>query len=168
LNSWQIIPVPPADGAFFDRPAARVGERLAYVLPFDVLTVYVVERPVVGLGDYGEAPVFVLGGARFDLGGYKSVAHHADAVGVGDRDRCGEHTGLADPLEVGHLPVTVEAVGAREDGVVAGKALAGTDDGHTRTHRPLADHERPFPPHDGRVPDAHAFYVGDRIVRAAR
>jgi hypothetical protein len=133
-----------------------------------VLAVYVVERPVEGLGNHRQAPVLVLIGARLELGGYESVAHYTDAVGVGDRDRGGQHTGLADPLEAGHLPVAVQAVRACEDGVVPGQALAGADDGHARPHRSFADHERTLPPHYGRVSDAHALNVGDRAVRAGR
>src|ERR687894_1548332 len=127
---------PPADRALCQGTSARPREGLAHVLGLHVLAVYVVQGAIVGLGDDGETPVLVLVGALLDLGGYEGVAHHADAVGVGDRDRGGEHAGLADPLQPRHLPVAVEAVAAGEDGIVAREALARRDDGYARPHRP--------------------------------
>jgi hypothetical protein len=79
-----------------------------------------------------------------------------------------KQTGLADPLQARHLAVAVEAMGAGEDGFVAGEALTGTNDGHAGADRPFADHERSFSPHDGCVPDAHALDVSDRVVGTGR
>jgi hypothetical protein len=78
------------------------------------------------------------------------------------------HAGLPDPLQPRHLAVAVEGVRAREDGLVARKPLAGTDDRNAGSHRPLSDDERSLPTNDGRVPYSHALDVGDRSVSARR
>ena len=148
------MPVPPADGTLGHRPATRLTQGLSHVFRLDVLAVYVVEGSVVGLGYNRQAPVLVFVGARLEFGGYQGIAHHADAVGVGDCDWRGEHAGLPDPLQAGHLAVAVETVAAREDRVVPGETLPGTDDGHVCPDRSLPDDERALPPHDGGVPDA--------------
>ena len=132
----------------------------------DVLAVYVVEGAVIGLGHDRQDPVPP--GALLDLGGDEGVAHHAHAVGVGDRHGRLQSTGLPDPLEARHLAVAVEPVRASEDGVFSGEALARADDGHAGAHRTFADDERALAPDNRRVPDAHARNVGDRVVRTGR
>jgi hypothetical protein len=59
-------------------------------------------------------------------------------------------------------------VRAREDGLVAGKPLAGTDYSNAGPHWPLSDDERSFAAYDGRVPYSHALDVGDRTASARR
>src|ERR687890_559069 len=142
--------------------------RIEYVLRRDMHAIDIVQGAVVGLGHHGQAPVFLLVGAGFDLGLYQSVAYDTDTVGVGDRDGRRQHAGLPDPLQPRHLAVAVEGVRAREDGLVAGKPLAGTDDCNARPHRAHPDDERPFAAHYGGVPHPHAFDVGDRIVGPGR
>src|ERR671912_1083692 len=112
------------------------------MLSGDVLAVDIVQGAIIGLGDDGKAPVVLLAGSSLHLGPYQGVAHDADAVGVGDRDRCRQHAGLPDPLQPRHLAVAVEGVRAREDGLVAGKSLAGTDDRNAGPYRSLSDDER--------------------------
>src|ERR687890_1748111 len=142
--------------------------RIEYVLRRDMHAIDIVQGAVVGLGHHGQAPVFLLVGAGFDLGLYQRVAYDTDAVGVGDRDGRRQHAGLPDPLQPRHLAVAVEPVRAREDGLVARKPLAGTDYCNAGSHRPLSDDERTFPTNDGRVPYSHALEVGDRIENARR
>src|ERR671910_2209074 len=136
------------------------------MLSGDVLAVDIVQGAVVGLGDDGKAPVVLLAGSSLHLGPYQGVAHDTDAVGVGNRDRCRQDAGLPDPLQPRHLAVAVEPVRAREDGLVAGKPLAGTDYCNAGPHWPLPDDERSFAAYDGGVPYTHALDVGDRTVSA--
>ena len=58
---------------------------------------------------------------------HQRVAHDADAVGVGDRDRRGQPAGLAHPLEPGQLAVAVERVAAGEQLLDADVGLARHD-----------------------------------------
>src|ERR671921_1099447 len=159
---------PPSDRALLDGPTTSGIERFEYVIRRDVLAVDIVQGAVVGLGHHGETPVLLVVCAGFDLGPYQGVAYDSDAVGVGDRDRCRQDAGLSDPLQPRHLPVAVEPVRAREDGLVAGKPLAGTDYRNAGPHWPLSDDERPFAAYDGRVPYSHALDVDDRIANARR
>ena len=161
-------PRPPTNGAFFYGPRARRGQGLEQVVRGDVLAVDVVEGAVVGLGGDGEGPVVLFAGAGFHLGLYEGVAHDADAVGVGYGDGRREGSRLPDPLQPRHLPVAVEPVGSGENGLVARQPLARTHHRHTRPHGSLADDERPFAAHDGRVSDPHTIDVGDRIFRPRR
>ena len=91
---------PAADVAFGHAPGPRAGPGREDVLLLDVETVDVVEVAVIGLGDDRQRPPH--GGradrALFDLIGDDGVAHHADAVRVGDHDRPFEVAGLLDPV----------------------------------------------------------------------
>ena len=100
-----------------------------------------------------------------DRVGDQRVADHADAVGVGDRDRPAEQARLADPLEPGELAVAVEPVAAGEHRLGPDVALVGQDHGDAGAHRSLADDERAVALDQRRVPDAHAGDVGDGVVR---
>ena len=92
--------------------------------------------------------------------GDERVAHDADAVRVGERDRRREPARLAHPLEPGHLAVAVEHVGAREQLVVAGVVLARED------HRDAGAHVLALDQRDRA--DLHARDVGDRVVLTGR
>jgi hypothetical protein len=87
------------------------------MLGSNVHAVDVVEAAVEGLGDYREA--------GREPGGHQLVAHHADAVGVGQGHGGGQQPRLPDPLEPRHLAVAVEAVAACEDRVASGISTMG-------------------------------------------
>ena len=93
------------------------------------MSVDVVEQPVVGLADDGQRPVEPVAALLY-LSLDQSVAHHADAVGVGQPDRGGEFAGFADPVQTGEFAAAVEPVGAREDGLGPDVAMRD-EDGHS-------------------------------------
>jgi hypothetical protein len=84
------------------------------------------------------------GVAALDLPGDDRVAHHADAVGVGDHDRTVEKAGVVDPGGAGHFAVAVEGEPGGEDGVV-GSLAAGMDGGDAGAHGPLPTTSLPLP-----------------------
>ena len=96
LNPWQIMPVPPPTLPSATAPPLRAVERREHVLRLHVKAVDVVEIAVPGFGhDRQRPPVagrigFALSDAPLDCG----VAHHADAVGVGDQHRAFEEAAI--------------------------------------------------------------------------
>ena len=103
----------------------------------------------------------VVAGRRLD----QRVAHHADAVGVRDADRARQHPVLADPLEAGELAVAVEPMRPGEDRLGPDVAVVRDDDRHAGANRTLPRTQRTFAFDQGRVPDAHAGDIGDRVQR---
>ena len=130
-----------ADVAFFDRAAMRGVERVESILGFHVESVDVVQPAVPGFGHHGERPpvAFHVGRAVLDFPGDDGVAHHADAVRVGDHDGAVEKAGVFEPGCAGHLAVAVEREPAAEDGVVGvlPRGRIGSDTGADRTFADL-------------------------------
>jgi hypothetical protein len=115
------------------------------VLRADVHPVDVVEDAVVRLGDDRQAPpvsVGATGRPHLGLVADQRIADDPDAVSVGDGDRAGERTALAQPLQAGHLAGPVERVAAREDRPIPGVLAARQDHGDAGPNRPRADDER--------------------------
>ena len=81
-----------ADVAFFHGAAVGSIEGVEGVLGLDVESIDVVQIAVPGFGDDGQGPpvAFHVGLAALHFPGDDRIAHHADAVGVGDHDRAVE------------------------------------------------------------------------------
>ena len=163
-----------ADAALRHRPAARRGERREQVLRAHVLPGDVVQPAVPGLGDGGEAevaagPVLAERRAGVDLAAAERVAHDAEAVRVGQRDRRREQAALADPLEAGEVAAAVERVAAGEQRLHGDLALVRDDRRDAGAHRPLPHHERAGVALDERdAADGDAGHVGDGVQRPGR
>ena len=152
-----------ADRTFRDAAGMRVGERLVKVIAGHVLTVDVVQDAIPRLADDRQRPGLAHA-ALAPLDGAQRVAHHADAVRVRDRDLARQETRLADPREPGQLAVAVQAMRPGERGVGPGRPGSWPDHRHSRAHRADPDLERPIAADHGRVTDADALDVRDRVV----
>ncbi len=152
------------DGAFGDRAVRCRIDRREQVLRPDVLPVDVVQRAVVGLADHGEAPERRPLRPVPHLVGDERVAHHADAVGVRDRDRRREESGLPYPLETGQLAVAVERVAAGEQRLV-GDAVVRDDRRDPRPDRSRAHSQGTVAVDQRRDANADARDVRDRVHR---
>ena len=118
---------------------------------------------VVGFGDDRQPPRLQRVLLR-DLPLDDRVAHDADAVRVGDRDRTFEQPALLDPGRAGHLAVAVEREPRGEHRIGVGLA-ARMHDGHAGAHRALADDQLAAAGDQRGVADLDAGHVGDRIER---
>ena len=97
------------------------------------------------------------------------VAHHADAVGVGDHHRPFEEARLLDPGRAGHLAVAVQREPARRTTGSAIESLAARQDrGDAGAHRALADLQLALARDERRVADLDAGDVGDGVGGAGR
>jgi hypothetical protein len=131
-----------------------------------VEAVLVVEQAVRGLADDRQGPRRPGRPWSIDHLGHQRVAHHPDAVRVGEGDGRGQHPRLADPLEPGHLAVAVEAVAAGEHRLVHVGWSARDDHRDAGPDRPVADHQWTLAFDEGGVADTDAWHVGDGVVRA--
>src|SRR5260370_426908 len=114
--------VAAANAAFFDRTGFRGVDGVEGVLGLDVEAVDVVEPAVPGFGNDGKRPP-VAGGIRLamrDAPLDDRVAHHANAVRVGDHHRSFEEAGFFDPGGAGHFAVAVERPTAAKHWIVHG------------------------------------------------
>ena len=152
-----------ADRAFPGHPAGCTVERGVHVLRLHVKAVDVVQPAVVGFGDDRQPPRLQDVATR-DLPLNDRVAHDADAVRVGDRDRPLEQAALLDPGRAGHLAVAVQREPGGEHGIVVGPA-ARMDDRDAGANRTLADDELAAAGDQRRVSDLHPGDVGDRVER---
>src|SRR5690606_24936501 len=95
------------------------------------------------------------------------VAHDADAVRVGDRDRTLEKTALLDPRRAGHLAVAVQREPPGEDRIGI-RLSARVDDGDAGADGAPSHHELAFARDERRVADLDARDIGDGIAGARR
>ena len=131
--------LPSATGPVFAESSAAKTSCLLHVKAVDV-----VEPAVPGFGDHRQRPLVLVHSVIAERPGDDGVAHHADAVGVGDARRALEKAGFLDPGGAGHLAIAVEAEPSGVDGI--GILLsAGQDDRDAGTDRTLADLELPSP-----------------------
>ena len=79
-----------------------------------------------------------------------------------------QEAGLTDPLEAGQLAVPVQPVAAGEGGLGPGVVGAGHDDGDAGAHRAASDDQRAVAVDEGRVADADAGDIGDRVGLSRR
>ena len=146
-----------ADVALPDRSRRGRVDRLDHVLGAHVHAVDVVQGPVPGLPHHRQAPGLLGAGPAGQPGRDQGVAHHPDAVGVGDRDRRGEQARLADPLQAGQLPVAVQPVAAGERRLGVRVVRGGEQHRHPGAHGVAPD--------QGGVAHPDPGHVGDRVVR---
>src|SRR5439155_26661248 len=86
------------------------------------------------------------------------IAHHADAVSIGDHHWTIEEAGILDPMRASHLAVPVQAEPAGENGI-SGVLAAGQNRRHPRPHRADAYLQRARPGDQSRVADFDAFNI---------
>jgi hypothetical protein len=153
-----------ADVALRDRAARGSVERRIHVCGLDVKAVDVVEMAVPGLGDDRQRPPVAgrVGGALAHAPGDHGVAHHADAVRVGQEHRPLQLPRLLDPGGAGHLAVAVQCEPSAEYRRAQAIAAARQDRGDARAHlvpaRQVLDQRG--------VANRHAGDVRDRIERS--
>ena len=128
--------------------------------------VEVVQRAVVGLAHGGQCPEVIAATARLDRRGNQGIADGADAVGVRDPDRAGQHAVLPDPFQAGELTVAVEPMRPGEDGLGPDVAVMRQHHRDTGAHGTLADAQLSITANDRGMPDPNAGHVGDGVVLA--
>ena len=154
LKPWQIMPVPPPTLPSLTEASLASRQRIVDVVGGDVRAVDVVEHAVPRLGDDGQRPP-VVAGALCRLDPHERVANDADRMGIGQRDRGGEQTGLFDPVTSRHLPVAIETMNAGEHRTRRWRFETRDDHGDTGTDRPASrPRDAPFPAISVRCPTA--------------
>ena len=147
-------------------PAMGGVERIEDMLRLDMETIDIVEPAVPGLRHNRQAPVKTarVRAALLDSPVNDGVAHDADTVRVGDRDRAFEESTFLQPGRPRHLAVAVETEDAGIDRIVVFSPRQ--DRGHAGADRALADFDFSFAADQRRVADLNASDVGDRVERA--
>src|SRR5690606_9831404 len=124
--------VAAADVAFGNGAASCCIQRSQGVGLGYMLTVNVVDHPVVGLGHYRHGPeVLALPevGVLADRPARGCMVDDADTVRVGDAQRTDEVAAVLDPVRAGHLAVAVERVETRPHRLRLAVAAARQDGG---------------------------------------
>jgi hypothetical protein len=128
------------------------------VLARDVQAADVVETAVVGFADQRVDRSHLLVARLSDRVAHDGVHRRADAQRVGQHDRRLDRTELVDLCRSRQLAERIADKHRPGDLVLKHVAAVRHDRGDARTHTVTLD--------DGRVPDAHALDVRDRIRRA--
>ena len=160
------MPVPPPTLPSATGPRFASAQRLRSVLGSDVETVDVVEVAVPGLGHHRQRPPVarcIRATGTHALGDHR-IAHHADAVRVGQHHRAFQLAGFLEPCRAGHLAVAVEREPRAEhrsvEAVVATRQDRGDAGAHLVPVRQVLDQRD--------LADGDAGDVGDRIERTGR
>jgi len=128
---------------------------------FNVKAVDITQEAVVGLGDDRQQPRLrrvALLQRPLD----ERVAHHPDAVHVGDHNCTREKARLLGPSRPRHLTVAVENADTDEYWVAGFTPWQHRR--HACPHRTLPNDQRPLPVTEGGVADLDAGHVGDGVT----
>ena len=164
------MPVPPPTLPSSTGPECALLERLEDVLGLHVKAVDVVQPAVPGLRHHRQRPPGaggILGPVR-DAPGDDRIAHHADAVGVGDHHRAFEEPDSSTQVVPVISPLPFSANQPAKEKRWMESRPARQDRGDPGAHRPLADHQLAAAGDERRVADEDAGDVGDGIQRAGR
>ena len=96
------------------------------------------------------------------------IAHHTDAVRVGDHHRAFEKSGLFHPGRAGHFAVAVLGEPAGKNGIAHGFLAARQNCGDAGADRSLADLQFSFTGDERGVANGYAGHVGDGVERTGR
>jgi hypothetical protein len=154
-----------ADIAFFDWPGFRGVDGVERVLGLYVEAIDVVEPAVPRFGDYRERPP-VSSGIGLTVGDTPlndGVAHHSDAVRIGDHHWTFEEAGLFHPRCASHLAVAVEGPPAGKNRIAHGIFAAWEDCGDTGADWAFADLEFAIAGNESGLTDGNATHVGDGV-----
>ena len=154
------------DGALLGKTACGAVERREHVRRLHMEAVDVVEAAVVGLGHDRQPPRLQRVLQRV-LPLDDRVAHHAHAVGVGDRYRSFEQPAFLHPGRPRHLPVAVQREPGGKDRIGVG-LTARVHHGDARAHRALPHDELAAAGDERGVAHFDAGHVGDRVERPRR
>lgn len=121
-----------ADRTLGHRPAHRCPQGFGDVFRFHMEAVDVVEQAVESLKHHRhvpvEAPVIRL---LLPVQHNQRIAHHAQAVGVGEGDGTGQQAGLANPLQTCGVTVAVQHMDAGKARLLAGGTRSRFDNSDT-------------------------------------
>jgi hypothetical protein len=154
-----------ANIAFFNGAGVRHIKSVPGILGFHMESVDVVEVAVPGFGDNGQGPpvAFHIGGAMLNFPGDDRIAHHADAVGIGDHDGAIEESGIVDPGRASHFAIAVQCEPGGEYGIIA-RLAARVDGRDSGADWAFADLELAFAGDQGSVAHFDAFDVGNGVI----
>src|SRR5712675_1222072 len=140
------------------------------MLGLHVEAVDVVEPAVPGFGNNGQRPPVAggIGLAVRDAPLDDRVAHHADAVRVGDHHRAFEEAGFFYPGGAGHFAIAVERPPAGKNRITHGILAARENRGDPGANGAFADLEFSLASNERGVADGDAGDVCDGIQRAWR
>ncbi|MNP12482.1 hypothetical protein D3C76_1047140 [compost metagenome] len=149
-----------ADIAFSYRAADRRMHGFGHMLDLDVKAVDVIEQAIEGLQHHRHVPVEppvvrLLLTVEHDQG----IAHHAQAVGVGEGDRAGQQTRFANPLKARGIAVAIEHMDPGKTRLLAGGTGTGFDHGDAGDDIAALGGATAYIA----MTDPHARYVGDRV-----
>jgi hypothetical protein len=94
------------------------------------------------------------------------VAHHANAVRIGDHHRTFKETGFLDPGGAGHFAVAVERPPAGKNGIAHGILPTRENGGDAGAHGAFADLKLAFAGNKRGVPDGNSGNVSYGVERA--
>lgn len=152
-----------ADRAFHHRAVDRVFQGFSHMRGLHVKTVDIVEQAVKGLQHHWHVPVkTAVVGLLLAIQCNQGIAHHTEAVGVGEGNRAGQQTRLANPFKPGGVTIAVEHMHAGEIRLLIGRTRTRFDHRHAGADVPsgaaAAAHIA--------VADAYAGYISDGVERA--
>jgi len=154
-----------ADRAFHHWAVDRVFQGFSHMRGLDVKTVDVVEQAVKGFQYHRHVPVeTTVVRLLLAIKGNQGIAHHAEAVGIGEGNRAGQQTGLANPFKPGGVTVAVEHMHAGKTWLLIGRTGARFDQRDAGADIPPG---AAAPAHIA-VADAHAGHIGNGVERAGR
>ncbi|MNL10457.1 hypothetical protein D3C87_1312560 [compost metagenome] len=152
-----------ADIALRHRAAPGTAHSFGDVLGFHMKAVDVVEQAVIRFQHHRHVPVEpAVSGLLLAVHGDQRIAHHAQAVGVGEGNRAGQQTRFTNPLQPRGVAIAIEHMDSGETRLLAGGTRTRFDDGDAgqdvATFVGTTSHIA--------VADPNAGHVGDGIERA--
>ncbi|MND77256.1 hypothetical protein D3C80_689270 [compost metagenome] len=117
------------DRALDNGPNYSITQGFGHMLVLHMKTVDVVEQPVIGLQHHRHVPVdTAVIRLLFTVQHNQCIAHHTQAVGVGEGDGTGQKTRFANPLQTGCVAVAVQHMDAGKARLLAGGTDTRLDD----------------------------------------
>jgi hypothetical protein len=151
------------DRAFDHWTAHRRAQRFGHMLGFHMETVDVAEQAVIGLQNHRHVPVETsVIRLLLTVQHNQRIAHHTQAVGVGEGDGAGQKSRLANPLQTCGVAVAVEHMNAGKARLLAGGTCTRFDNSDTGQDVTAVGGA----PSHVAVPDPYAGHIGDGIEGA--
>src|ERR1041385_4114625 len=128
-----------------------------------IKTVDVVEEAVVCFGNnWISIPEVFLIPMLVDKPFENGIAHNANAIGIGDHDRCFEKSRFGNPRCARHFAIAIETVPISINGII--RFTAGKSCSYAGSYRSFANHVFALAGDDGGVTHFHTSHVGDCVI----